>query len=200
MSRMRRPSRRAFAPTLGAALEARELMTARVAARPHAMTTPPVVVGLPPSAAPAGVAPPRVAMTQLIVRGKVVTGISLRFTQPMDPGPVSDVRSYALFDSGVRGRGLQAVSVPLRSASYNPASATVTLTPASRLKPSGTYVLTNVDVSNPLDTHADYFRAYARQAGFTSLAGVPLDGIGTGTGSFAETITRRPTPGHHVGA
>ncbi|WP_435011376.1 hypothetical protein P12x_002686 [Tundrisphaera lichenicola] len=166
-------------------------MTGRAGSRPES------AVLLPP--APAQVAPPssiapEVASTALIVRGKVATRVSLTFTQPMKPSAVSNVHNYFLYDTSVRSGKLKNALIPLKSAQYQARTATVTLVPARRLDPSGTYLLTNVDITNPLKSEADIQRASARQSSFKSRAGVPLNGLGTGTGSFGELVMRKPAP------
>ena len=192
MTHARRSSSRTFAPTLETALEARELMTARVVAgwKPPTLLPP-----IPAQVAPSTAIAPRIAGTTLIVKGKAVTGISVTFTQPMKSASVSNVRNYFLYDAGSRVTKLKDALIPLKSARYKPNPATVTLVPARRLDPSGTYFLTNVDVANPLKTDADIHRASARQSSFKSLAGVPLNGLGTGTGSFGELVSRKPPAG-----
>ncbi len=139
MTRRIRTARVALAPR-AESLEGRELLTTR---GPLAAPVPPPPIVVPAAAYAigmvVGVDAPQVARADLVAVGKVVTGVTVTFTRPMVPGPPGDVRNYYLIDGskhGARGN-IKGMLLPLRAATYDPATSTVTLTPATKLKPSG---------------------------------------------------------------
>lgn len=86
------------------------------------------------------------------------TTIIVKFSGPMDPAGVQNADNYTI--SGPNG-----VIIPVLSAVYDPATESVTLTPASRLNLHRPYLLV-VNGKPPL--------------GLTDAAGEPLDGAGAG--------------------
>jgi hypothetical protein len=73
--------------------------------------------------------------------------ITLTFSKPMNPATAGDVASYTVY--GPNGDIFH--PEPLKSAVYNPATETVTLTPAAPLTQSGYTVTTGVAGKSPTD-------------------------------------------------
>ena len=116
----------------------------------------------------------------------------------MDPATVQDVANYSLFDfiprprpgrrSSVSGNG----QIPLSSAVYDPATLTVTLTPARSLSANGVYM-----VSSPLSPApvGPYGYVPPQPVKITDLAGNRLanatPGFGPTSGFFNVQVSRR---------
>jgi Bacterial Ig-like domain len=79
--------------------------------------------------------PPTITDVHTIQKGHKITGISITFSEAMDPASIQDVRDYRLTpNSGAHPR-----VTALKSAQYDPATDTVILTTRGPLNPSGTY-------------------------------------------------------------
>jgi hypothetical protein len=86
------------------------------------------------------IVPPRILDLNLTARGSAITGISVTFSKPMDPGSVQDIRNYFIYQTN--NQNLYEVggkSIPLKSAVYDPLSMTVTLKPRRPLQTSVLY-------------------------------------------------------------
>ena len=90
------------------------------------------------------------------------TALALRFSAPLDAATATNVRNYQLFEVL---RGGHRAAIRIRSAAYDPASQTVTLTPARPLYLFGRYQLV-VNGMSP--------------TGLSDVFGNLLDGAGTG--------------------
>ena len=90
------------------------------------------------------------------------TALALRFSAPLDAATATDVRNYQLFQVL---RGGHRAAIRIRSAAYDPASRTVTLTPARQLYLFAHYQLV-VNGTSP--------------TGVSDVFGNLLDGAGTG--------------------
>jgi uncharacterized repeat protein (TIGR01451 family) len=90
------------------------------------------------------------------------TALALRFSAPLDAATAVDVRNYHLFQVL---RGGHRAAIRIRSAAYDPASRTVTLTPARQLYLFAHYQLV-VNGTSP--------------TGVSDIYGNLLDGAGTG--------------------
>jgi uncharacterized repeat protein (TIGR01451 family) len=90
------------------------------------------------------------------------TTLALRFSAPLDVATATDVRNYQLFQVLRDGRR---AAIPIRSAAYDPAGRTVTLTPARQLYLFARYQLV-VNGTGP--------------TGVSDVYGNLLDGAGTG--------------------
>ncbi len=139
--------------------------------------------------------PPTITSSQFLTQGRKITGIKLTFSEPMDPATVQDVSNYDVRDMGARpirtSRWTPPVDpgpVPIKSATYDTATNSVTLTPADhvRLSPRG------VTITNPAELNGPYSMPTASR--ITDAAGNRIDGSGSGMpdGYFYATVTRRP--------
>ena len=143
----------------------------------------PVVVGLQPVAARQG-----------------ITSIVLTFNEPLDPARAQDPGNYGYFVLAAGRDGVFGTNddgaIPIASASYNPATARVVLTPAVPLPASGRYKIVINGQANP-----------AFGTGLTDTAGNLLDGTHSGhaggayvdvfgTGKFAAASI--PVPVHRT--
>ena len=90
------------------------------------------------------------------------TALALRFSAPLDAATATNVRNYQLFEVL---RGGHRAAIRIRSAAYDPASQTVTLTPVRPLYLFGRYQLV-VNGTSP--------------TGVSDIYGNLLDGAGTG--------------------
>lgn len=132
----------------------------------------------------ADVAPPRLVSVRQVVRGRNVEGIEVAFSEPMDRAAAEDPANYAISASrsvmspvkrpgtlGQQGANL----VPISRASYDPATWTVTLTPARPLSSSPL---------NNLHDPADYQSSLTGRgtpSRLTDEAGNRLDSDGDGS-------------------
>jgi len=168
-------------------LEGRKLMTQGLAASPTAGAA--VADVLSTASDPAY---PHVASARLIRSGKAASGFAIAFTRPMDPATVGDVGSYYVSDPTkgsrkmARAHDLSATLLPLKSARYDPATNTVTLTTRKPLKPSSTYIVSNQNLFGSLRTASDYERVLSSIGHFTDTTGQALDGVGI----FAVTVSK----------
>jgi hypothetical protein len=126
---------------------------------------------------------------------RVVGGIAVTFSKPMDPATVANIHNYAVkfsptqnFSLGnLYGIGLvQALdtstkTIPLRRASYNPATNTVLLVATEQLGTKGSY-----KISNPASLLAKKAKP-SNAHPLTDLEGNVLDQGGSG-GAFSITI------------
>ncbi len=117
------------------------------------------------------------AATQLLGT-TTITGVTLTFTEPMDPTRAGNRANYLIT---LPGRA----ATPVSSASYNPTARTVTL--GFGTVPAGTFVqltLVSASATNPTNP-----------AGLEGISGVPLDGSGTGTPgtNYVVSFGRGPT-------
>ncbi|MFI5460266.1 MAG: beta strand repeat-containing protein [Isosphaerales bacterium] len=122
--------------------------------------------------------PPKVLRLQRL-RGRTPTRIVLSFDQPMNAA-LAQLTSNYVFRRVVRGRALLGPrhAIRVKSAVYDPAKQTVTLTTARRLSLKLVYQI-SVNGGTP--------------RGLTNVSGVPLDGNGNGLpgSSFIMSFTGR---------
>jgi hypothetical protein len=123
--------------------------------------------------------PPTVAAVERLGIHMQPTQLVLRFSEPLDRAGAENLANYRLVMAGRDGRlgTRDDRAIRFRRATYDDASRSVTLLPASRLSVRQAYLLAvqGVDAS-----------------GITDLAGNPLDGDGDGLagGRFATRIDR----------
>jgi hypothetical protein len=113
----------------------------------------------PPPPAPADTTGPTVAglLTLSPRRRRTISGIVLRFSEPLDPAQAENIGNYSLLASGRDRRfgNRNDRAVPIRLATYDPATRTVTLTLARPQSRGQAYRLTvfgttlGVSVSDP---------------------------------------------------
>jgi hypothetical protein len=129
---------------------------------------------------------------------RVAGGIAVTFSKPMAPATALDVHNYSVkfspnqkFSLGnLYGVGLvQALdtskkTIPLRRATYDSATNTVTLIPNEGLGPNGSYV-----ISNPPSLLSKKARPNNAQP-LTDLEGNVLNQGGKGGGTFSVTISK----------
>ena len=77
--------------------------------------------------------PPVILQAVEVTRAHTVVAFRITFTKDVNPGPLSSLSHYALF-SKTQNNPYAGVNVPLASASYDPATRTLTLTPASHVR------------------------------------------------------------------
>jgi len=176
-------------------LEGRELMTRGLAITQSPLVVPAVIAPLPGNPFPGTTDPqfPRVARTRLATSANsAATGIAITFMEPMNPTMVGNVANDRVSDpsrvgrSVARTRDLSPSLVPLKSATYQPATSMVTLTTTGPLSPSSTYLVTNRDSFGRLKTAADYQRTPSQLVNYADTSGKPLDGVGI----FAVTVPK----------
>ena len=119
-------------PTGGASLGTPATLTITIA--PPGNQSQPIVTPTGPTANAVG---PVITNLQLLTNGKAITGIVLSFDEALDPGRAENVANYG---NVIRTTGPDGVFgtlddglVKIASATYNPATNSVTLTPASAL-------------------------------------------------------------------
>ena len=135
------------------------------------------------ASAVASQAAPLVVGSQLVVSSRSINAIVLSFNLPLDPALAGLPSNYALRLAGADGRA-RGGSLPIRSATYDDLSRTVTLVPARPLAIGSYYLLQANAPGGP---------------GLVSADGIPLDGDynGLADGIYEELIGRgtpvRPT-------
>jgi hypothetical protein len=139
--------------------------------------------------------PPTVTGTKALTRGPYVTGFVITFSKDMAPGPVQDVKNYAVEDP----RSIRAVKaaqlatatrlISLKSAVYDSATHSVTLTPAHDIRKFPAFLITYPPVFNMMNLVATLARKKAlpspsqllpELSPITDSAGNPLDSTGSG--------------------
>lgn len=143
------------------------------------------------------VTPPRIESSYAVARNGRVTAFVLKFSEDMDRAIVENVNNYAVEDPysyrrSSSGNFLKALLIPLRSAVYDAAARTVTLTPKRPARSFHAFIIMNRESFN------------ASQKGTVPVAspmadrtGNLIDGTGNGqpTGMFAvEALTRTVAP------
>jgi hypothetical protein len=104
--------------------------------------------------------PTKITSARLIFQGKSASAIAITFSGPMSPASVENVRNYDVYtgSDGVSPAGAVAgvlaflggeasgrsVTVPLKTAQYDPTTNTVTLIPSKPLRASITYGIASV--------------------------------------------------------
>jgi hypothetical protein len=133
----------------------------------------------------------------IIAVNRVAGGIALTFSKPMDPATVQNIHNYAVKFSPseninlgtLYGVGLvqtldnKPKKIPIRRATYNPATNTVLLVASEQLGSKGSY-----EISSPSSLHAKKARPTDAQP-LTDLEGNALDEGGK-AGSFSIRIGR----------
>ena len=127
------------------------------------------------------IAPPTVVGLQRFGFHAEPTRVVLAFSSPLDPARAQDLRNYRIV-------GPDGKAVAIASATYDPASGTVTLRPRARLDLHRVYQLTVVGIA---------------PGGVASTSGVPLGGAGNGqpgsdyvaTLKASDLVLRSPVPG-----
>jgi hypothetical protein len=129
---------------------------------------------------------------------RVAGGIAVTFSKPMAPATVEDIHNYSVKFSpnqnfsleNLYGVGLvqtletSKTAIPLRRASYDPATNTVTLITNEPLGPNGSY-----QISNAPSLLAKKPRPHKAQP-LTDLEGNVLNQGGSGGGTFSITIVK----------
>jgi hypothetical protein len=139
-----------------------------------------------PSAVPP--APLTFADVHLIEQGKTASGISITFTHAMSPASVEDIHNYSITTTRPQHEydwfglsqwiGTVGVPVPLKAATYDSVTNTVTLIPRKRLNPSvHHYYLEN---ATPVAKHT-----------LTDLQGNALQGNSSRAGVFLFGLNKR---------
>jgi len=163
-------------------------LTAASAGRPAKANTATVYL-----ASSLAVVPPSIIGVQ-----RVAGGIAVMFSKPMAPATVEDIHNYSvkfspkqnfslenLYGIGlVQALNTSTTTIPLRRASYDPASNTVTLITNEPLGPNGSY-----DISNAPSLLAKKARPHKAQP-LTDVEGNVLNQGGTGGGTFSITISK----------
>jgi hypothetical protein len=129
---------------------------------------------------------------------RVAGGIAVTFSKPMNAATVEDIHNYAIRFSpnqnfnleDLYGVGLiqtlsnSKTTIPIRRASYDPATNTVTLITNEPLGPNGSYQITNAP-----SLQSKKPRPYKAQP-LTDLEGNALNEGGSFVGSFSITISK----------
>jgi hypothetical protein len=129
---------------------------------------------------------------------RVAGGIALTFSKPMNAATAQDIRNYAVRFSpnenfsleDLYGVGLiqtlstSKTAIPLRRASYDPATNTVTLITNEPLGPNGSYQITNAP-----SLQSKKPRPYKAQP-LTDVEGNALNEGGSTPGAFSVTISK----------
>jgi hypothetical protein len=141
--------------------------------------------------------PPRVVATRLLTKGSNVTGFVLTFSEEMARGAVEDVNNYAVDDPrSIRPvRGVEWTEarrrIALKSAVYDPATRSVTLTPAGRVRKGPFFSVMSREVADLLNSVGRPMLPSPEEltllSPITDAAGNPLDGDGDGV--LDETLT-----------
>jgi hypothetical protein len=140
---------------------------------------------------------PNAIPPSIIAVQRVAGGIAITFSKPMDPGTVANIHNYAVKFSPNQNYSLEnlygvglvqvldnaTVKIPLRRASYNPATNTVLLVATEQLGSKGSY-----RISNPASLLAKRARPINARP-LADLVGNVLDEGGKG-GTFSITIAR----------
>jgi hypothetical protein len=91
--------------------------------------------------------PPKVIATKMLTRGPDVTGFVITFSKPMAPGPVQDVNNYGIDDPRSTRRikrsdwAFPTRQIALKSAVYDPATHSVTLRVAGKVRKSPVFTV-----------------------------------------------------------
>jgi hypothetical protein len=91
--------------------------------------------------------PPKVIATKMLTKGPYVTGFVITFSKPMAPGPVQDVNNYGIDDPRSTRPikrsdwALPTRQIALKSAVYDPATHSVTLRVAGKVRKSPVFTI-----------------------------------------------------------
>jgi hypothetical protein len=135
--------------------------------------------------------PPHVVSGTVRTRGQFVTGFTLTFSKDMAQGPAQGVHNYEIDDPRslrpVRRVEMVAATreIVLKSAVYDPATRTVTLTPAGRVRKAPAFTVMSRELSDEVRLIAQAppptGAPLTRLSPITDTVGNPLDGNGDGT-------------------
>jgi hypothetical protein len=128
---------------------------------------------------------------------RVAGGIAITFSKPMDPATVQDIHNYAVKFSPSNNFNLEDLTgfgliqtlntakqpIPLRRATYNASTNTVTLVATEQLGPNGSYM-----ISNPVSLLSKAIKR-GKAHPLTDLQGNPLEEE-EGGGVFSITISK----------
>ena len=140
--------------------------------------------------------PPTVTSAKVLTKGSNVTGFVITFSKDMAPGPVQDVNNYAVANprSFRVLRGLDyayyAQTIPLKSATYDPATHSVTLTPAGKVQKALFFQISDPGTFAELSLMGQLLKSKTQPSPsqllmqpspITDTTGNPLDALGGGT-------------------
>ena len=136
---------------------------------------------VPLGGAATDVVPPTLQSVRLLGHWKAATGLALTFSEPLNPATASEVSSYRVWGNvRIKSFDTDQRKLDLRSAAYDDATRTVTLTP-----------------DRPTFTAQRYLRIVFVHWTVTDVAGNRLDGDGDGRGGDdAAYFFRPPQRGH----
>jgi hypothetical protein len=147
--------------------------------------------------------PPAVSTTKMLTKGPYVTGFVITFSKDMATGPVQDVNNYvvdsprSLLPAKVPGLTTASREVRLKSAVYNAATHSVTLTTAGRVRKSPFFMILDPQSAYALKLASQFTTGIPsapppvplpQLSQITDTTGNPLDSTHSGTADGALTV------------